>query len=194
MSSAAFQANCPLRRAPRRRRLCSSTDAPVSRVPDVRALDAPLAITAPVVPGFGRGSRRLGFPTANLSTATPAVAQALTQLAPGVYCGYAALVEAATGTIAPPWHPAVMNVGAVPTFDNPQQSFEVHLVHAFEHDFYGRLLRVVVLGFLRRELKFASLDALIANIRNDVQVAQQALPSMRVELDAHAHANEAETR
>ena len=54
----------------------------------VRKLDAPLRFAAPVVTGFQRGSKQLGWPTANLQN-TPAVQAALEQAIPGVYCGWA---------------------------------------------------------------------------------------------------------
>ena len=34
---------------------------------------------------------------------------------------------------------------------------EVHIMHKFDSDFYGRQLRVLVLGYLRPERNFASL-------------------------------------
>lgn len=34
---------------------------------------------------------------------------------------------------------------------------EVHILHDFGHDFYGELLKVVVLGFIRPEYNYTSL-------------------------------------
>ncbi len=41
-------------------------------------------------------------------------------------------------------------------------------MHDFGREFYGEELRVRVLGFMRPELKFAGIAALVARIRADV--------------------------
>lgn len=42
-------------------------------------------------------------------------------------------------------------------------------------DFYGQELRLLVLGFIRPEANYDSLDALIAAIRHDIETARLAL-------------------
>lgn len=48
-------------------------------------------------------------------------------------------------------------------------------MHKFEHDFYGEELRVVVLGFIRPERNFGSLDELITAINSDIEFANTEL-------------------
>lgn len=75
---------------------------------------APLAFESTVVTGFGRGSRQLGVPTANMDPAP--LAQHLQHMPQGVYFGWAQLDPPggwATGDAAV--HKMVMNVGRRPT-------------------------------------------------------------------------------
>ena len=59
--------------------------------PDLRALAAPVRMRGEVVRGFGRGSKTLGIPTANLAAEAPGVAAALEGLPTGVYFGFASV-------------------------------------------------------------------------------------------------------
>ena len=54
------------------------------------------------------------------------------------------------------------------------RSLEVHLLD-FEGDLYGRRLRVAFLARLRGEQKFDGLDALVAQIRADVEQGRRLL-------------------
>ena len=54
---------------------------------------------------------------------------------------------------------------------------EPHLLHTFAEDFYGQELRLVVCGYLRPELNFASLEALMAAIHGDIAQARARLES-----------------
>ena len=62
-----------------------------------------------------------------------------------------------------------------PYYKNERKTAEAHLLHAFDADFYGAALRLVVTGFLRDEASFASLDALIAAIHKDMALARESL-------------------
>lgn len=56
----------------------------------------------------------------------------------------------------------VMSIGFNPFYGNKVRSAEVHVLHGFKgRDFYGCEMRVVVLGFIRREFDYESLEALI---------------------------------
>jgi riboflavin kinase len=82
--------------------------------PHYRFAAAPLYLESTVVTGFGRGSRQLGVPTANMDPA--ALEQQLQQLSQGVYFGWAQLDHpqgspAADAAV----HKMVMNVGRRPT-------------------------------------------------------------------------------
>lgn len=112
-----------------------------------------------VVHGDARG-RTIGVPTANLKSEQ--------ELLPrnGVYAGWAEVVG------KPGRYGAAINVGTNPTFvrDMPV-SVEVHLIDA-ELDLYGERLRVGFIERLRAEERFPSVDALVAQIRRDVDAAR----------------------
>ncbi len=113
-----------------------------------------------VVAGDGRG-RLLGFPTANLS-----LEERLCLPGNGVYavrCGLAAAQ-----------HTGVVNIGLRPTFDSGRRLVEVHLLD-FQGDLYGQELAVDFVARLRDEVRFESVDALVAQIRNDVTRSRQIL-------------------
>ena len=52
---------------------------------------------------------------------------------------------------------------------------EVHIIHTFPSDFYGIELRVIVLGFIRPEKDYSSVDALIKDIHIDIEAAKRSL-------------------
>jgi riboflavin kinase len=140
-------------------------------VPPLFKLRDEIVLNAPVVEGFGRGSRLMGVPTANLD---PAVLEdELAGMRRGVYFGYARLPEDAKHG---KWCKCVVNVGARPTFaDGEGVTVEVHALRDFGRDFYGENMEVVVLGFLRPEMRFDGLSALVARIMADIGLARGAL-------------------
>lgn len=48
-------------------------------------------------------------------------------------------------------------------------------MHKFDDDFYGQLLKVCICGYIRPEMNFDSLDALIATINQDIAQATESL-------------------
>jgi riboflavin kinase len=58
------------------------------------------------------------------------------------------------------------------------KTVEPHLLHKFEADFYGSHLKFLITGYLRPELDFTSLEALVEAIQNDIAQADEwlALP------------------
>ncbi|KAI9757546.1 MAG: hypothetical protein M1815_000767 [Lichina confinis] len=52
---------------------------------------------------------------------------------------------------------------------------EVHIMHTFPHDFYGKQLNVLIMGFIRPEYDYVSTEALIEDIRFDIKVAKNSL-------------------
>ncbi|XP_064472353.1 riboflavin kinase-like isoform X1 [Ornithodoros turicata] len=86
----------------------------------------------------------------------------------GVYYGWAAVDDG-------PVHRMVMSVGWNPYYKNEKKSMEAHIMHHFDDDFYGSVLRVAVLGYLRAEKNFASVDDLVAAIKKDIADADSAL-------------------
>lgn len=126
----------------------------------------PRHIGGPVIKGFGRGSKVLGIPTANLST--EGYSDLLLEHPSGVYFGWAGL--SARGI-----YKMVMSIGWNPYFDNKEKTIEPWLLHEFNEDFYGEELRVVIVGYIRPEVNFPSLESLIAKIHEDGEIAEKAL-------------------
>ncbi|XP_018016006.1 riboflavin kinase isoform X2 [Hyalella azteca] len=119
-----------------------------------------------VVKGFGRGSKELGIPTANFPDEV--VANLPSSMGTGIYYGLAKVMDG-------PTYGMVMSVGWNPYYKNTKKSMETHILHVFDEDFYGSWLRVVVLGYIRPELNFESLDLLISAIKNDISTAERKL-------------------
>ncbi|KAJ2584499.1 riboflavin kinase [Coemansia sp. RSA 1836] len=130
----------------------------------------PIFVSGAVVKGYGRGSKQLGIPTANLPE--EAVQRALADIAIGVYYGWAQVVDQNGGG---PVLPMVMSLGWNPFFKNEKRSGEVHIIHKFSEDFYGKDLRIAIVGFIREEKNYESLDALVDDINMDIKVAQESL-------------------
>lgn len=64
-------------------------------------------------------------------------------------------------------------------------------MHKFDKDFYGRNLRISVVGYLRGEKNFDSLESLIAAIKQDIDNADKKLDSTEaVELKKHSFFNQ----
>ena len=136
----------------------------------------PLRLSGTVAKGFGRGSKLLGIPTANLDADD--LARQLKGHATGIYLGWAALrVSAdAPGDAAPlPVYPAVASIGWNPFFKNKEKTVEPYLMHAFGRDFYGAGIRLVLCGYIRPEADFTSLEALVEQIHDDIDVTRRAL-------------------
>ena len=121
-------------------------------------LGRPFSLRGPVVRAFERG-RTIGFPTANIAVSADRVLPAL-----GVYVTRAVVGEAV--------YPAVTNIGRRPTFDDGPPSIETHILD-FEGDLYGRELKIELLHRVRGEMKFAGVEALVAQIRHDVEDARR---------------------
>ncbi|XP_023857169.1 riboflavin kinase [Salvelinus fontinalis] len=119
-----------------------------------------------VVRGFGRGSKELGIPTANFPDSV--VEHLPGDISTGIYYGWACV---GSGDI----HKMVMSIGWNPYYKNTKKSMETHVIHTFKEDFYGQILSVVMVGYIRPERSYDSLDALIAAINNDIEEAKRNL-------------------
>ncbi|KAJ8413950.1 hypothetical protein AAFF_G00065480 [Aldrovandia affinis] len=69
----------------------------------------------------------------------------------------------------------VMSIGWNPYYKNTKKSMETHVIHTFKEDFYGEILSVVMVGYIRRERGFDTLDALITAIHGDIEEAKRSL-------------------
>ena len=116
-------------------------------------LARPYSVTGTVAAGAGRG-KTLGFPTANLEN--------IPQLAPAEAV-YAAAAELPDGLL----HPAAVNIGPQPTFDSDVRRVEAHLID-FDGDLRGAQLRVHFFARIRGQIRFATPDELVAQLREDI--------------------------
>ena len=46
---------------------------------------------------------------------------------------------------------------------------ETHIMHKFDGDLYGKILSVIIVGYLRPEANYDSLEKLIEAIKNDIE-------------------------
>jgi riboflavin kinase/FMN adenylyltransferase len=120
-----------------------------------RLLGGPFLLEGQVVPGDQRG-RTLGMPTANI---VPDDAYACP--GHGVYAAWAH------------GHPAAVNVGVRPTFDTGRGLLVEAYLLDYSGDLYGQTLRVAFLEQLRGEKRFESVDALVAQMRRDVEKTRE---------------------
>jgi riboflavin kinase/FMN adenylyltransferase len=136
-----------------------------------------------VVPGARRG-QKIGYPTANLDIEESAV------LPRGVYFARVFRLEEPSGRIAlrpERLLPAVVNVGRCPTFsgedsradedeafDPRRDKVEVHILD-FEGDLYASWLEVFIEKKHRSERRFDSVEALLEQIRADVEARRAAI-------------------
>jgi riboflavin kinase/FMN adenylyltransferase len=118
------------------------------------------AIEGLVERGDARG-RELGYPTANLQ---------MGDYQRPKYGIYAVRVTLDDGTE----HPGVASLGVRPTFDPPQELLEAHLFD-FDGDLYGRRIEVALHAYIREEVRFDSLEALAAQMREDEAEARRIL-------------------
>ncbi len=126
-------------------------------------LGRPHRIRGTVARGAGRGAG-LGFPTANL--------EAIDTLIPleGVYACRAWIPGSRSA-----W-PAACNIGPNPTFGETTPKVEAHLI-GFDGDLYGKAVELDFLERLRGTKKFSGLDALVAQVRADIDAAARIASS-----------------
>jgi riboflavin kinase/FMN adenylyltransferase len=134
------------------------TDGNVERAQQL--LGRAYRLTGEVVPGDGRG-RTIGIPTANLKTWSE-------QLLPstGVYACQAHIRDKVFR--------AATNIGVRPTFDGTSTFLhvEAHLLE-FQGDLYGQKVHLDFLTRLRGEQKFPNVQALVAQIQEDITRTRQ---------------------
>ncbi|KAF2453719.1 hypothetical protein BDY21DRAFT_117179 [Lineolata rhizophorae] len=149
----------------------------------------PIRVAGKVIKGFGRGSKELGIPTANIPITGLSVG-GHSDLSSGVYLGWAGLnplsdtslpsdtsTSTSSASAAPPHtYAAVLSIGYNPFYKNTARSVEVYLINDFGgRDFYGAELRLLILGYVRPELDYVSVEKLIEDIRTDIRVAERSL-------------------
>ena len=130
-----------------------------------RMLGRPYYLVGEVVTGQQLG-RTIGFPTANLQLPSHKCVPHQ-----GVY-GVKVTAPDVDGLERPIL--GVMNIGNRPTVNGGGQTIEVHLLD-WSGDLYGKVLTVELVQLIRSEQKFASLDALKAQIAADCVAARTTL-------------------
>lgn len=123
------------------------------------ALGRRYSIAGRVVRGQQLG-RRLGFPTANIPVRWRPAVQGI-------------LAVRVHGAGLDGW-PGVASLGTRPTVGGGPAVLEAHLFD-FDGDLYGQRLRVEFVRHLRDERRFDSLDAMVAQMREDARQAKIAL-------------------
>jgi riboflavin kinase/FMN adenylyltransferase len=116
-----------------------------------------------VVTGDQRG-RTIGFPTANV-----AISGEMALPGDGIYAGWYLRPDGSR-------HPAAINVGRRPTFyEHADEALVEAFLLDFEGDLYGERARVQFVSYLRPELKFDSVEALVEQMHRDVARSRQVL-------------------
>jgi riboflavin kinase / FMN adenylyltransferase len=126
-------------------------------------LGGPWFVTGQVIHGEKRG-RELGYPTANIRLDTQC------GLKHGIY---AVRVGRGQGNDQMRFD-GVASFGRRPTFDNGAPLLEIFLFD-FKGDLYGAALDIAFIAFIRDELKFDSVDALVRQMDDDSARARAAL-------------------
>jgi riboflavin kinase/FMN adenylyltransferase len=128
-----------------------------------RLLGRPFEARGVVVTGDQRG-RLLGFPTANVE-----IPNQICLPADGVYAGWYVRPDGSR-------HACAINLGRRPTFyEHADHSLlEAHLLD-FSDDLYGERAHVEFVAFLRSERKFDGIDALVSQLKRDIEGARSAL-------------------
>lgn len=122
-------------------------------------LGRPYSVGGPVVHGDGRG-KTIGIPTANILFPAEKVLPKS-----GVYVTEVLWQKQV--------YKSVTNVGTRPTFESksPHLTVETHILD-FTHRIYDEYLELRFLKFIRDEKRFENLEALVAQIRLDVESAR----------------------
>lgn len=136
----------------------STTIREALRLGEIEAANALLGWDWEIEGKIFHGDRRgheLGYPTANVL---------LGDVLHPAYGIYATLVQIEGEN---EWRAAATNIGIRPMFEVKQGQVEAHILDFEDRDIYGKTLRVRPIKRLRGEAKFASLEALIAQIEQD---------------------------
>ncbi len=134
------------------------------------SLDGVWKISGHVVKGFGRGSKQLGIPTANVDALS--VATCIPAGVTGIYIGWASVTKS-SDTV----YKMCCSIEYNPMFENTEKSCEPWILHDFgDANFVGQPIKLLICGFIRPESSdFESMDALIERIHLDADIARDAL-------------------
>lgn len=125
-------------------------------------LGRPFTFRGVVVMGDQRG-RELGFPTANLS-----VGDDMAVPADGVYAGWLTAEDGLRRA-------AAISVGSNPTFDGVDRRVESYVICETDLELYGVEVVVEFVARLRGQVKYTGVEALVEQMKLDVQRAREIL-------------------
>jgi riboflavin kinase/FMN adenylyltransferase len=135
-----------------------------------KLLGRPASVWGEVVHGLKRG-RALGFPTANLSPELEGFVPA-----DGVYAGWLIDEGSSDGLRRGERYPAAISIGLNPTFDDvPVRQVEAYVLDETDLDLYGRDVEIQFVSRIRGMAAFEGVDALVAQIGDDVERVRTAL-------------------
>lgn len=127
-----------------------------------RLLGRPYPLRGPVVHGDHRG-RTIGFPTANVEYSREKIIPA-----GGIYACWAKVDGQKYG--------AAVNIGINPTFTPEKRTMNVEAyLLDFQRDIYDRNLELEFIARLRDEMRFDSVDTLVKQIWDDVEMTRRIL-------------------
>jgi riboflavin kinase/FMN adenylyltransferase len=130
-----------------------------------KALGRPHRVEGIVVRGHQRG-RALGFPTANLETPPHTAIPA-----DGIYAGWLTSLDE-DGRETGRW-PAAVSIGTNPTFGEGERTVEAYALDRTDLDLYGVHAAIDFTARLRGTLRFDSVNALVQQMRRDVEQARE---------------------
>lgn len=120
-------------------------------------LGRPYAITGIVIDGDKRG-RQLGYPTANINPDHELIPD------PGVYIAHVSISNSQ--------YNGVVSIGYRPTFNKTTIAVEAYILD-FNREIYGEKLTISFLKRIREEKRFDTVDSLIVQIKEDVELTQE---------------------
>jgi riboflavin kinase / FMN adenylyltransferase len=122
-------------------------------------LGYPWLISGTVIKGDQRG-RTLGYPTANIQ--------------PDPACGLRHGIYAVRVGVGGKRHDGVASYGRRPMYETNMPLLEAFLFD-FDRDLYGQTIDVAFLAFIRDEMRFETVEALVARMDEDSRIAREAL-------------------
>lgn len=148
------------------RELLSSGDVAGAR----KLLGRDHSVVGEVVHGLKRG-REIGYPTANLSPDLEGFVPA-----DGVYAGWLIDEADASGLRPGIRYPAAISIGTNPTFDDvASRQVEAYVLDETDLDLYGHHVEVRFVERIRGMGAFEGIDALVAQIADDVERTREIL-------------------
>jgi riboflavin kinase / FMN adenylyltransferase len=109
-----------------------------------------------VIRGDGKG-KTIGYPTANIDISNLEI-----NLKPGVYSAQTKLKNKNN------WYQAILFFGPKKTFDKDENNLEIHILN-FNNDIYDQTLEFKIGKFIRKPIKFDSVEKLVEQIQEDIK-------------------------